>query len=78
MPKDLADFTDGICENCGNTGLAGEPCSVCNSPMVSVGDVREFEAPAGDDDETYSKEVLNADPDVIPLEEAEEEEALEE
>lgn len=74
MVKDSANFADGVCETCGNTGLANEICNVCGNPMVSIGDVREFEAPANDEDEIYSKDDLEANPDVISLEEADEEE----
>lgn len=76
MTKDPADFADGICENCGNTGLAGEICSVCGSPMVSIGDVEKFETPL-DEDDTYSKDDLSAEPDIVSLEEADEEEEKE-
>jgi hypothetical protein len=30
------DFNDGVCEACGNTGLAGEKCIVCGGILSKV------------------------------------------
>jgi len=68
MSKEI--FTDGVCDNCGNVGLAGEKCVVCGDIMKKIN--------AGTDDP-----VLHADsdlppnkgePEVYPLEVLEEEE----
>jgi len=30
------DFNDGVCEVCGNTGIADQPCSVCGGFLTKV------------------------------------------
>lgn len=30
------DFNDGVCDNCGNTGLAGEKCMDCGSILSKI------------------------------------------
>ena len=75
MTHKKENFNDGICEVCGNTGLAGDTCSECGSTMVSTGDVKEFEVK---EDETgaYPPDLVKDEEDgvdTIPLEEADEE-----
>lgn len=56
------DFNDGICDNCGNTGLAGEKCLVCGGILSKI------------DSESENDPMLNPDagetkePEVYPLE----------
>jgi len=68
-------FEDGICENCGNTGLAGERCPECGTMMVSTGaGLDKYEIP--EEEEKYPEDILeDGDPDdnALPLEAADEE-----
>lgn len=50
------DFSDGICNNCGNTGLAGEKCLVCGD-VISKIDEGLFD-PIVHGDEIYPLETL--------------------
>jgi len=54
------DFNDGICESCGNTGLAGEKCIVCGGVMSKI--AQDAEDPMLTDD------IDSKEPEVYPLE----------
>jgi hypothetical protein len=54
------DFNDGICESCGNTGLAGEKCIVCVGVMSKI--AQDAEDPMLTDD------IDSKEPEVYPLE----------
>ena len=59
MKKD--NFADGICDSCGNTGLAGEKCLVCGGVLSKIDS--EDDPIVHDDAEGDAKE-----PEVYPLE----------
>ena len=64
------DFNDGICNTCGNVGLAGDKCIVCGDVFSKVDEGLVDPVVHGDDDTMDMKE----DPDVYPLEMLDEEE----
>ena len=73
MSKKIPEnFNDGVCETCGNTGLAGDTCPECGGKMVSTGDVKQFET---NEDPTYPPELVKDEEatDTLPLEEVDEE-----
>jgi len=68
MKKD--NFTDGVCDTCGNTGLAGERCSFCGGVLAKIEGFQNV------DDEDIIKS--NNEPEIYPLEELEKEEKIDE
>ncbi|OGD56742.1 hypothetical protein A2V71_04365 [Candidatus Berkelbacteria bacterium RBG_13_40_8] len=68
MKKD--NFTDGVCDNCGNTGLAGEKCSFCGGILSKI------EGFQSADDVDSIKPPDAEEPEVYPLEELEKEEKI--
>lgn len=65
------EFHDGICENCSEVGLAGEPCRVCGVPLVKIASSPDDPILTQDDDLPRSQN----EPETYPLELVEEEEA---
>ena len=65
-----ADFSDGICDNCGNVGLAGEKCLNCGGIFSKV-DENLVDTIVHNDDDDF---VATKKPDVYPLEVLEKEE----
>jgi len=65
------DFADGVCNTCGNTGLAGDRCIVCGDVMSKIDEGLVDPVTQGDDDFGADK-----DPDVYPLEMVDKEEKL--
>lgn len=59
------DFSDGVCDNCGNTGLAGEKCLTCGGMLTKI----ESDDSGKIDDEELEKE----EPEIYPLEELDKE-----
>ncbi len=53
------DFNDGVCENCGNTGLAGEKCLTCGGILSKI---------EADDSDPLISEAKESEPEVYPLE----------
>lgn len=49
-------FEDGICENCGNTGLAGEKCLSCGGTLLPLDAQVETLGDGKKDPETYGNE----------------------
>lgn len=64
------DFVDGICNNCGNTGLAGEVCLNCGEVLSKI---EPDEA-----DTLLSDQEADSSSEVYPLEELDAEELKEE
>lgn len=65
-----ADFSDGICNTCGNSGLAGDRCIVCGDLMSKIDEGLNDPVTQGDDE-------MNND-EVYPLEMVDKEEKLDE
>ncbi|MDO8686642.1 MAG: hypothetical protein Q7K11_00330 [Candidatus Berkelbacteria bacterium] len=65
------EFTDGVCEECGNTGLAGEKCLVCGGLLAKVASSLDDPILTQDDDLPRTQN----EPEIYPLELVEEEEA---
>lgn len=65
------DFTDGICNTCGNVGLAGDKCIVCGDTMSKIDEGLVDPVVHGDDDELSDKE-----PDTYPLEALDEDDSI--
>lgn len=62
MSKD--NFNDGVCENCGQVGLAGERCNVCGDVLSKI--VADPDDPMlTSDEDSYGKE---KEPETYPLE----------
>jgi len=58
------DFIDGICENCSYTGIAGEPCPACHTPLVKIDpEVDQVKPISSDEPETYPLEILEKEND---------------
>jgi len=55
------DFVDGICENCSYTGIAGEICPECHTPLVKIDpELSRSDAVApSDKPETYPLDILD-------------------
>ena len=53
-------FADGVCENCGNTGLAGEKCLMCGGILVGLDESATDYKEAGTEPETYPPQVLES------------------
>ena len=71
------DLNDGVCANCGNTGLPGEKCLFCGEPITDLGEaVKGLEPEDPDDPQSYPAGTIDDDEksnsDIISLEEAEE------
>lgn len=62
MTKDV--FTDGVCDTCGNTGLAGEKCLMCGDTMTKINTATDDPILNPDNDMPPNKE----EPEVYPLE----------
>jgi len=63
------DFSDGICNTCGNVGLAGDHCIVCGDLMSKIDEGLVDPVVNGEEeDEDFS----GKEPDVYPLEALEE------
>jgi hypothetical protein len=54
------DFNDGICDNCGNTGLANEKCLMCGGVLSKI--------ESDDADPIVHEDLENSEPEVYPLE----------
>ena len=69
------DFSDGICNTCGNSGLAGDRCIVCGDVMSKIDEGLNDPVTHGDD---LSGDDFGADkdPDIYPLEMVDKEENL--
>lgn len=67
------DFNDGICNSCGNTGLAGEKCLVCGDVISKIDDGFVDPVTHGDDDMSADFSSTR-EPDVYPLDVLEKEE----
>lgn len=67
MSKD--NFNDGICENCGQSGLAGEKCIVCGGTLSKIDADLDDPMLSGNEDE-YGRE---KEPETYPLEEVDKE-----
>lgn len=65
------DFNDGICENCSEVGLAGEPCRICGAPLVKIESGND---PILSQDDDFGK--TKNEPEVYPIEELEKEEKI--
>lgn len=63
------DFNDGICNTCGNSGLAGDHCIVCGDTMSKIDEGIVDPVTQGEDDENYNSK----EPEVYPLEVLDEE-----
>lgn len=59
-----ADYSDGICNTCGNVGLAGDHCIVCGDMMSKIDEGNDPVVHGNDEEETYG----DKEPDVYPLE----------
>ena len=64
------DFSDGICEECGNTGLAGEKCLVCGGVLSKITASEDDPVLANLDDLPQKQN----EPETYPLELVDEEE----
>ena len=62
MTKD--EFTDGVCDNCGNTGLAGEKCLVCGGVLAKIESAHDDPVLNPDNDMPPNQ----GEPEVYPLE----------
>lgn len=71
-----ADFSDGICNTCGNSGLAGDHCIVCGDVMSKIDEGLNDPVTQGEDDEMSG--FASGEPDVYPLEMVDKEEKLDE
>lgn len=67
------DFSDGICNTCGNSGLAGDRCIVCGDLMSKIDEGLNDPVTHGDDD-TSADFSTGKEPDVYPLEMVDKEE----
>jgi len=53
------EFVDGICEHCSYTGIAGEICPECHTPLVKIDpEMDQVGEKTSDEPETYPLEVL--------------------
>jgi len=66
------DFSDGICNTCGNSGLAGDHCIVCGDVMSKIDEGLNDPVTHGEEDDFGS----DKEPDVYPLEMVDKEEKL--
>ena len=69
MSKD--SFNDGVCEVCGQPGLAGEKCRVCGEVLGKI-DADPNDPMLSSEEDSYGKE---KEPETYPLEEVDKEEA---
>lgn len=58
------DFNDGICNTCGNVGLAGDKCIVCGDVFSKIDEGIVDPVTGGGDDDAIGV----GEPEVYPLE----------
>lgn len=71
------EFNDGICDNCGNVGLAGEKCLNCGSIFSKV-DENLVDTVVHHDELSVDGFAAAKKPDIYPLEVLEKEEESDE